>query len=109
MTLAAMDGSKTNRVLRSMPDLLTASNWEKLCHDMRQDLATSVPETQTNELLMCCACGRLLPQDNFCLEYLIRDRSKFDMAKRAWGCDPDATRLQNLTLSGRAAIRPDRI
>jgi|SRR5579859_891153 len=54
-----------------MSDVLKASIREGLWHRMRQDLARFTPDILDDELLMCCACGRLLPQDSFDLEHLI--------------------------------------
>jgi hypothetical protein len=54
-----------------MPDLLTASIKERLWHKLRQDLANYIPAITQNQLRMCCACGRFLPQDSFDLEHLI--------------------------------------
>ena len=54
-----------------MSDLMGASIKEKLWHKMRGDLADYVPEISGNQLLMCCACGRFLPQECFDLEHLI--------------------------------------
>jgi hypothetical protein len=44
---------------------------DRLCHKMRRDLASYVPEIASNRLLMCCACGRFLPQEFFDLEHLV--------------------------------------
>src|ERR1700730_5862140 len=44
---------------------------ERLWHKMRSDLASFVPEVAGNQLLMCCACGRFLPQECFDLEHLV--------------------------------------
>lgn len=52
-------------------DLLSASIKEKLWHKMRSDLAQFVPEIAHNQLLMCCTCGRFLPQEYFDLEHLV--------------------------------------
>jgi hypothetical protein len=38
---------------------------------MRRDLANYVPEIAGNRLLMCCTCGRFLPQEDFNLEHII--------------------------------------
>lgn len=65
-----------------MSDLLTASIREKLWHKMRQDLANYVPDIAQNQLLMCCACGRFLPQEFFGLEHLV--------PQQALRQDPDA-------------------
>jgi hypothetical protein len=48
---------------------------ERLWHKMRTDLANFVPETLSNQLLMCCACGRFLPQEHFDLEHLVPRRA----------------------------------
>jgi hypothetical protein len=63
-----------------MSDLATPSIKEQLWHRMWRDLAQFVPETSGNELLMCCACGRFLPQEFFDLEHLI--------PQQALRCDP---------------------
>jgi hypothetical protein len=44
---------------------------DRLWHKFRLDLAKHVPEVAGNRLLMCCACGRFLPQECFSLEHLI--------------------------------------
>jgi hypothetical protein len=66
-------------------DVLTASIREKLWHKMRKDLSNYIPETAQNKLLMCCACGRFLPQEAFDLEHLIPQQA----LKR----DPDVVRV----------------
>ena len=55
----------------SLSNVLLASNREKLWHQMRLDLASYVPQIAQNQLLMCCACGRFLPQENFDLEHIV--------------------------------------
>lgn len=42
-----------------------------LWHKMRADLISYVPEAEASQLLMCPACGRLLPADDFSLEHII--------------------------------------
>jgi hypothetical protein len=54
-----------------MSDILAPSIKERLWHKMRLDLAKYIPEVVSNRLLMCCACGRFLPQEFFDLEHLI--------------------------------------
>lgn len=44
---------------------------DRLWHSMRADLAKFAPEIQQNQLLMCCACGRLLRREDFDLEHLV--------------------------------------
>jgi hypothetical protein len=44
---------------------------ERLWHKMRQDLMSYMPELGATKLLMCCACGRFLPQAHFSLEHII--------------------------------------
>ncbi len=44
---------------------------ERLWHKMRGDLAGYVPDIAGSQLLMCCACGRFLPQECFNLEHLV--------------------------------------
>lgn len=83
-----------------MPDLLTASIREKLWHSMRNDLAKFIPEIATNKLLMCCTCGRFLPQTDFDLEHLIpRQALKLDADEiRAHPDTPVNVRAGNLLL-----------
>jgi hypothetical protein len=54
-----------------LADMMEPSIKEQLWHKMRADLGMFVPETSGNNLLMCCACGRFLPQDHFDLEHLV--------------------------------------
>jgi hypothetical protein len=83
-----------------MADVLTASSREKLWHKMRQDLCTYVPEIAGNQLLMCCTCGRFLPQEHFDLDHLIPQQAlKHDPdAVRADPTTPANTRAGNLLL-----------
>jgi hypothetical protein len=67
-----------------MTEVLRASIRDQLWHKMRQDLAKFVPEINGNELLMCCTCGRFLPQECFDLEHLI--------PQQALKKDPDVVR-----------------
>jgi hypothetical protein len=52
-------------------DLMGASLKERLWHDMRRDLTSYIPELNSDKLLMCCVCGRFLPQEHFSLEHII--------------------------------------
>lgn len=72
-----------------MPNVMTASIRDKLWHKMRQDLANFVPEINGNQLLMCCACGRFLPQECFDLDHLI--------PQQALKQDPDIIRTDPTT------------
>jgi hypothetical protein len=72
-----------------MPEVLMASIREKLWHKMRRDLANFVPEIAGNSLLMCCACGRFLPQECFDLDHLI--------PQQALRQDPSAVRTDPAT------------
>lgn len=72
-----------------MSDLMMASIRDRLWHKMRQDLASHIPEIAGNRLLMCCACGRFLPQECFDLEHLI--------PQQALRRDPDAVRTNPVT------------
>jgi hypothetical protein len=56
---------------RGLVELMMPSLKERLWHNMRRDLANYVPETNGNRLLMCCACGRFLPQDSFDFEHIV--------------------------------------
>jgi hypothetical protein len=67
-----------------MSDLMMASIEDKLWHKMRGDLAQYAPEIAGNRLLMCCACGRRLPREEFDLEHLI--------PQQALKQDPDLVR-----------------
>ena len=83
-----------------MPELLIASNKEKLWHKMRRDLLGFVPEIAGNRLLMCCACGRFLPYDCFDVEHLIpRQALRHDPANvRVNPATPANIRSGNLLL-----------
>ncbi len=60
-------------------NVMAAKVEARLWHEMRQDLASFVPELLAGRLLMCCACGRFLPQEDFNLEHLIpRQALKLD-------------------------------
>jgi hypothetical protein len=72
-----------------MTTVMTASIRDKLWHKMRQDLAHFVPEITGNQLLMCCACGRFLPQECFDLDHLI--------PQQALKQDPDVVRINPAT------------
>ena len=72
-----------------MAEVMTASIQDQLWHKMRQDLAKFVPEINSNQLLMCCACGRFLPQEDFDLEHLI--------PQQALKQDPDIVRTNPIT------------
>jgi hypothetical protein len=52
-------------------DFLTASIKEKLWHSMREDFLLYAPQLNDSNVLMCCACGRILPQQAFSLEHII--------------------------------------
>jgi len=73
---------------------------ERLWHKMRGDLAKYVPEVTNNQLLMCCACGRFLPQEFFDLEHLIPQQAlKADPADvRSNPATPANIRAGNLLL-----------
>lgn len=61
-----------------MSDLMSASIKEQLWHRMRADLVHFAPDIAGNQLLMCCACGRFLPQHEFDLEHLIPEQALKD-------------------------------
>ena len=56
---------------KSIMEILDPSLKERLWHAMRRDLASYIPQLRGNALLMCCACGRFLPQEHFSLEHII--------------------------------------
>jgi hypothetical protein len=51
---------------------------ERLWHKMRDDLRRYIPEIVGNKLLMCCACGRFLPQEHFNLEHIVPQQALAD-------------------------------
>src|SRR5262245_38490383 len=53
-----------------MRQVMTASIRDQLWHEMRGDLA-KFGDVSDNQLLMCCACLRFLPQESFDLDHLI--------------------------------------
>lgn len=83
-----------------MSEVMTASIRDQLWHWMRQDLAKFVPEISGNQLLMCCTCGRFLPQECFDLDHLIPQQAlKYDPdGVRANPATPANTRAGNLLL-----------
>lgn len=54
-----------------MSDIDEPALKERLWHDMRTNLAQYDLETNNNELLRCCICGRLLEFKDFSLEHII--------------------------------------
>ena len=52
-------------------DIDTPGIKDVLWHKMRADLTSYVPEAEASRLLMCPACGRFLPADDFSLEHII--------------------------------------
>jgi hypothetical protein len=68
---------------------MEASIKERLWHKMRSDLANYVPEVASNRLLMCCVCGRFLPQELFDLEHLV--------PQQALRADPESVRANPAT------------
>lgn len=83
-----------------MSDLMTASIEDRLWHKMRGNLAQHVPEIAENRLLMCCACGRFLPRENFDLEHLIPQQAlkRDPTAVRSDPATPVNVRAGNLLL-----------
>jgi hypothetical protein len=79
---------------------------ERLWHKMRGDLARYVPEVATNQLLMCCLCGRFLPQECFDLEHLIPQQAlKADPVEvRTNPATPANVRAVNLLLCKKPLI-----
>lgn len=78
----------------------TAKLKDLLWHGMRADLAQYMPEIASTRLLMCCLCGRLLPQHDFTLEHIIPQQSLDDDPKDVKN-NPAATRnarSQNILL-----------
>jgi hypothetical protein len=57
---------------------------DKLWQKMQGDLAEFVPEVVDLDKLMCCACGRFLPKEDFDVEHMI--------PKQAIKCDPEKVR-----------------
>ena len=52
-----------------------ASIKEKLWHSMREDLAQYLPAGSQGNTLMCPACGRFLPFEDFSLEHIIPNQA----------------------------------
>jgi len=57
---------------------------EKLWQKMQGDLATFIPEVVDSDRLMCCACGRFLPKEDFDIDHMI--------PQQAIKCDPEEVR-----------------
>lgn len=72
-------------ILPLMTEIMTSSIRDRLWHKMRSDLTQYIPEMASNDVLMCCACGRFLRQAEFSLEHLI--------PKQALKHDPQPVRL----------------
>jgi hypothetical protein len=89
--------------------MMTPSIKERLWHKMRRDLATYVPETNGNQLLMCCVCGRFLPQESFDLEHIIPQQAlKVDPpAVRSDPTTPTNIRAGNLLLCKQPLLYKD--
>jgi hypothetical protein len=83
-----------------MADLLKTSIKEQLWHKMRDDLAKFVPDVANNKELMCCACGRFLPQEDFDLEHLVPQQALRDdpVEVRNDPATPKNVRSRNLLL-----------
>ncbi|MGA7713632.1 MAG: hypothetical protein WCA81_17160 [Rhizomicrobium sp.] len=58
--------------------LVEPSLKERLWHKARADLVTYAPQIVGNGTLMCCACGRFLPQDKFDIEHIIPQQALLD-------------------------------
>lgn len=54
-----------------MPEIDLPGLKDRLWHNMQQDLARFVPEILERNRLMCCACGRFLPPEDFSIEHII--------------------------------------
>lgn len=79
---------------------------ERLWHSMRADLAKFAPEMQSNNLLMCCVCGRLLSQDDFDLEHLVPQQTlrSDPLDVRSNPATPVNVRARNLLLCKKRLI-----
>lgn len=90
-----------------MNDVLEPGIRERLWHEMRKDLAQFVPEIDHSDLLMCCCCGRFLPQEDFGLEHIIPKRAiKVDpVAVRSNPLLPANVRAKTLLLCKRQLVR----
>ncbi len=67
-----------------MSDIDMPSLKERLWQKMQVDLAQFVPDVVERNRLMCCACGRFLPPEDFDVDHLI--------SQRAIKCDPEEVR-----------------
>lgn len=67
-----------------MSDIGMPSLKDRLWQKMQVDLAQFVPDVVERNRLMCCACGRFLPPEDFDVDHMI--------SQRAIKCDPEEVR-----------------
>lgn len=61
-----------------MTEMLTPALKDRLWHKLRQDLHTVLPSLTSDDRLICCCCGRLLPFQAFSLEHIIPQQALAD-------------------------------
>lgn len=67
-----------------MPNIDRPSLKDQLWQKMQADLARFIPDVVERNRLMCCACGRFLPPEDFDVDHMI--------SQRAVKCDPAEVR-----------------
>jgi hypothetical protein len=67
-----------------MPEIDIPSLKERLWQKMQGDLAQFIPEVTERNRLMCCACGRFLPPEDFGVDHMI--------PRQTIRCDPHGVR-----------------
>ena len=61
-----------------MAEVRTPGLKDRLWHRLRADLAHIAPALASDDRLICCCCGRLLPFDAFSLEHIIPQQALAD-------------------------------
>ena len=79
-----LTGHYSHEEITLMPEIDIPSLKERLWQKMQGDLAQFVPEIADRNRLMCCACGRCLPAEDFDVDHVI--------PRQAIKCDPEEVR-----------------
>ncbi len=61
-----------------MAEIRTVGLKDRLWHELRTDLAKIAPNLASEDRLICCLCGRLLPIEAFSLEHIIPQQALAD-------------------------------
>ena len=95
------------RAMGTTMEIDDPSTKDTLWHTMRADFEQYYPETKNNNLLMCCACGRLLPVEAFTVEHILPQQMLQDDPPEV-KANPVTTRgvRAGLTLLCNAPLRP---